>query len=452
MTLTRPAPVAAPGSPSVPGRPPRAASRAYAELPPTPDAAARALRLDALLGDPDAADNPYRRAHHGALGDLPVPEGLREEFVPPAAGGHFTGGEELARALRPLFRRDLALGQAWGVRPLLVADDGSGCAPPRAGELAALLAPAALTAVTGGVLREAVRVVDARGRHEPAVRQWHGTLAECFADLLACESLVAVALRSLDVPGGTAPALTAAVGYAVPQLVADVRSALDLVLHESGCGPASPQARALARIAEDLTPAGLDWVAVTVDQARLVRAQDTPEDAPPLRAAGSTPGHPLFRLGRPLGEGLPASGCAQALAAALPEAAAGIHVAGPPAQVALARTARRLNTELRTLRIPLLRAAHADPADPAVRALADRRALLLLAAAVLGVREAATAVPGAYLGAPDWALLALTRVTQRLGVPLPPGLTDPRDDVWAVVAHRVRHHVDVDVYATRMLW
>ncbi|MGQ4355870.1 hypothetical protein, partial [Streptomyces drozdowiczii] len=33
-----------------------------------------------------------------------------------------------------------------------------------------------------------------------------------------CESLVAVALRSLDVPGGTAPALTAAVGYAVPQL------------------------------------------------------------------------------------------------------------------------------------------------------------------------------------------------------------------------------------------
>ncbi|WP_329030923.1 hypothetical protein [Streptomyces sp. NBC_01423] len=451
MTLTRPAPVAAPGSPSVPGRPPRAASRAYAELPPTADAAARALRLDALLGDPDDADNPYRRADRGALGDLPVPEGLREEFVPPAAGGHFTGGEELARALRPLFRRDLALGQAWGVRPLLVADDGSGCAPPRAVELAALLAPAALTAVTAGVLREAVRVVDARGRHEPAVRQWHGTLAECFADLLACESLVAVALRSLDVPGGTAPALTAAVGYAVPQLVADVRSALDLVLHETGCGPASPQARALARIADDLTPAGLDWVAATVDQARLVRARDTPDDAPPLRA-GSAPGHPLFRLGRPLGEGLPDSGCAEALAAALPEAAAGIHVAGPPAQVALARTARRLNTELRTLRIPLLRAAHADPADPAVRALADRRALLLLAAAVLGVREAATAVPGAYLGAPDWALLALARVTGRLGVPLPPGLTDPRDHVWAVLAHRVRHHVDVDVYATRMLW
>lgn len=105
MTLTRPAPVAAPGSPSVPGRPPRAASRAYAELPPTADAAARALRLDALLGDPDDADNPYCRADRGALDDLPVPDGLREEFVPPAAGGHFTSGEELARALRPLFRR-----------------------------------------------------------------------------------------------------------------------------------------------------------------------------------------------------------------------------------------------------------------------------------------------------------------------------------------------------------
>ncbi|MEW2127875.1 hypothetical protein AB0891_29600 [Streptomyces sp. NPDC007259] len=451
MTLTRPAPVAAPGSPSVPGTPSRTASRAYAELPPPADAAARALRLDAQLGDPGDGDNPYHRAGRDALGDLPVPEGLREEFVGRAAGGHFTSGEELARALRPLFRRDLALGQAWGVRPLLVADDGSGCAPPRAGELAALLAPAALTAVTGGVLREAVRVVDARGRHEPAVRQWHGTLAECFADLLACESLVAVALRSLDMPGDTAPALTAAVGYVVPQLAADVRGALDLVLHQTGCGPAGPQARALARIAEDLTPAGLDWVAATVDQARLVRAQDGPADAPPA-GAGSAPGHPLFRLGQPLDAGTPATGCAQALADALPSAAAGIHVPGPPAQVALARTARRLNTELRTLRLPLLRAAHADPADPAVRALADRRALLLLAAAVLGVREAATAVPGAYLGAPDWALLALARITERLGVPLPPGLTDPRDGVWAVLAHRVRHHVDVDVYATRMLW
>lgn len=454
MTLTRPAPVTAPGGPSASGTaPPRTAARAYAELPPPVGAALRALRLDALLGDPADADNPYGRA---ALADraytdaLPVPEELRGEFVPRAAGGHFGTPEQLARALRPLFRRDLALSQAWGVRPLLVTDDGSGRAPDRAGELAALLGPAALIAVTGTVLRDAVRVVDARGRHEPAVRQWHGTLAEGFADLLACESLLAVALRSLELPDAGTPALAAAVGYVVPQVVGDVRNALDLVLHETGSGPGSPRARALGKIAEDLPHAAVDWFASTVGQAKLVRARSGPDGAVPYEDGASA--GTLFRLGEPVVQDLPADGYHYALTATLPAAAACLADAAGPAHVALARAARRLTTEHRTLLLPLRRAAHADPADASVRALADRKALLLLAAAVLGVREATAAVPGAYIGTPDWALLALARVTERLGVPLPTGLTDPRDGVWAVLAHRVRHHVDVDVYATRLLW
>ncbi|WP_331742344.1 hypothetical protein OG782_37585 (plasmid) [Streptomyces sp. NBC_00876] len=460
MTLTRPAPVTAPSTPPASRKEPlQAAARTYAELPPPVDAALRAMRLDALLGDPADAANPYGRAalaDRVRAGRLPVPGALHDEFVPRTDGGHFTTAEQLARALRPLFRRDLALSQAWGVRPLLVADDGTGCAPARAGELAALLGPAALIAVTGTVLRDAVRVVDARGRHEPAVRQWHGTLAEAFADLLACESLVAVALRSLELPDAeAAPALIAAVGYVVPLVAADVRNALDLVLHETGSGPGSPRARALDKITEDLALAAVDWVASTVSQVKLVRELTELTDAVPDGRSPDPEGagaRTLFRLGEPVAPGIPAAECHRALAAALPAAAARLADAGDPAHVALARAARRLTTEQRTLRQPLRRAAHADPADPSVRALADRQALLLLAAAVLGVREAAADAPGTCIGTPDWALLALVRVTERLDVPLPTGLADPRDNVWAVLAHRVRHHVDVDVYATRLLW
>jgi hypothetical protein len=104
-----------------------------------------------------------------------------------------------------------------------------------------------------------------------------------------------------------------------------------------------------------------------------------------------------------------------------------------------------LATEQRTLRLPYPAAGHTDPV---ARALADRQALLLLAAAVLGVGQEA----GGFLGRPHWALLALARVTRRLGAPLPGPSVDPAGDVWAELAERTRQGVDCDVYGSELLW
>ncbi|MFF1490469.1 hypothetical protein ACFVY8_38435, partial [Streptomyces sp. NPDC058317] len=143
---------------------------------------------------------------------------------------------------------------------------------------------------------------------------------------------------------------------------------------------------------------------------------------------------------------------ATALAAVLPAAAGRPDRAGDtPARAALTRFARRLATEQRALRGPS-RSAAATASDPAARALADRQALLLLAAVVLGVQETAAEDHGGFLGGCDWALLALERVVRRLGVPLPGDAPDPVDAVWTELAERIRAGVDCDVYGTRLLW
>ncbi|MFE0514236.1 hypothetical protein [Streptomyces sp. NPDC058964] len=453
MALTRPAPsgehtVTATAEP----RPARERRRAavYAELPPPVEVALRTVRLEAQLGDPADPANRYGlpalTALEGSDGP-PAPADLRAEFLPRAAGGHFTTADQLVRVLRPLFRRDLALGHAWATRVLPAAADGTRPAPDRPAELAALLGPAALIAATATVLRTATRVVAELGPQEPSVRQWHGTLAGDFADLLACESLTTVALRSLVLPAEATAVLTATVGYVVPQVVADIHNDLELVLNETGFAPGSLEQRTLAKVTADLA-AGGQWPDPAACRARLVAA------LPDLAGTGQPPADTaaLFRIGDPAGIGadlLPeGTGCHHVLADALATAAA-----ARPAEAedgALARAARRLRTERRMLRLPSLQAADASTADPAARALADRQALVLLAAAVLGVRRAAGHTT--FLSSPDWALLALVRITERLGVPRPPVPADPREDVWAELAERGRRDLDCDVYATKSLW
>ncbi|QIY76265.1 hypothetical protein HEP84_52750 [Streptomyces sp. RLB1-33] len=124
-----------------------------------------------------------------------------------AAGlGQVRAADQRVRVLRPLLRRDLALGHAAGM-------SGGSATPPAArarGQVAesspvpaVLLGPAALVAAAGSVLRRAALTVAGRGGGEPALRQWQPVLAAAFADLLACESLTCVALRR---PAGPGPA------------------------------------------------------------------------------------------------------------------------------------------------------------------------------------------------------------------------------------------------------
>ncbi|MFF2125804.1 acyl-CoA dehydrogenase [Streptomyces olivochromogenes] len=85
--------------------------------------------LEALLGDPDDQDNPLGFASFLAAderGDLHQAGervldayGLGAEFVPARLGGRMGRADELARVLRPLFRRDAALALGHGASNLV---------------------------------------------------------------------------------------------------------------------------------------------------------------------------------------------------------------------------------------------------------------------------------------------------------------------------------------------
>ncbi|MBQ1099193.1 hypothetical protein KBY55_24815 [Streptomyces sp. b94] len=467
MTLTRPGPLALEkaAGPAEEGVGPTATP--HADLPPlgdgplSADVVLRARWLEVLLGDPLNTTGPHGRTTSDGVRKVPAPSGALGTVLPGPADLRRLGADGIARVLRPLFRRDLGLGHAWAVRPLSGAVAGAEAGGPGA-ELGALLGPAALIAAAGGALHTTARLVDSLAAREPGVRQWQPVLAAGFADLLACESLTTVALRALDLTAGGTPALTAATGYVVPQLVGQVLDDLELVLNESGFGPHTAERRALAKLAADRAEAGADPAAAVAGQARLIRALPSladpagggsRPDAAPEGGSEHAVSRELFQLGRTVtartGTRVGALSTAD-VAAALPGAAARLaeRTDDDPAVAALTRVARRLATEQRTLRLPCPAAGHTGPVGPVARALADRQALLLLAAAVLGVgREA-----GGFLGGPHWALLALARVTRRLGAPLPGPAVDPAGDVWAELAERTRQGVDCDVYGSELLW
>ena len=93
--------------------------------------AARAQYVEDLLGDPFADGNPHgqrallaadeRREAPAATEELLGRFGLAAEFVPRPLGGRLAGVEELAQVLRPVFRRDVALGFGAGMTALFAA-------------------------------------------------------------------------------------------------------------------------------------------------------------------------------------------------------------------------------------------------------------------------------------------------------------------------------------------
>ncbi|MFI9076357.1 acyl-CoA dehydrogenase [Streptomyces sioyaensis] len=96
-----------------------------------PEHKRRAAQLEALFGDPFHASNAlgFRRILEAdERGDL-LAEGedllarwaCNEEFVPQALGGRWGATDELVRRLRPVFRRDGALGLGYGVTSLMAA-------------------------------------------------------------------------------------------------------------------------------------------------------------------------------------------------------------------------------------------------------------------------------------------------------------------------------------------
>ncbi|MEU9137040.1 hypothetical protein AB0D33_13920 [Streptomyces sp. NPDC048404] len=424
-----------------------------------------------MLGDPRDPRNPYgRRALWAAEPDaLPAPPaGLPGPAEVP-------GADRLARALRPLFRRDLALAHAWSIRPL------SHAAVPH--PAAALLGPAALLAAAGGVLHSTARIVDGLSRHQAAARQWRPVLATVFADLLACESLTAAALRTCPEPAqhphpdpnpdpgpDTDPdreLLAAVAGYLVPRLAVELLGDLELVLNECGFEDDSLERRTLARIVRHRFLAGAGRAATDAAQARIVRGlnaagtegqDEGAQHAAPLSGTGTAEASGTGTV-EAAGTGTveaAGTGTVEASGTGITEAAgtgiaeaAGTGIGEAAGAAALARLGRRLRTEQRALRAACAATAVHDLADPAARALADRQALLVLAARTLDARETAAGAHRSFLGGAGWALLALGRITVRLGLPLPAPLPDAQPIVWEELARRAAHGVDCDLYARR---
>ncbi|MFF9573214.1 acyl-CoA dehydrogenase family protein [Streptomyces sp. NPDC014685] len=280
-----------------------------------------------------------------------------------------------------------------------------------------------VTAAADTVLHSAVRAATT-GRSTIA-RRWHKPLTGVFADLLACDSMATVVLRALSLLPARAHVFAAAVKYVVPDLLRENLEELSTVLGARGYEHHNPEYGALDKLVRDLPVAGLGHAGTASCQAVIV---------PQLRGlaerswfAEEEPPPELFRRGAELPaldyRALGIAGGGDFMAASLVGSAARLAASrGLGGQIAaLAELAEGFVTELRALREECRRLpAYGTTAlaDPAVCVLSDRYSLIVAAAAVLGVWEGQDGLDP-FLADPAWAVLALSRLGERLGMPVP---------------------------------
>ncbi|MFJ4279516.1 acyl-CoA dehydrogenase [Streptomyces massasporeus] len=138
------------------------------------DALRRAARLEALLGDPHDPANAHGfaafvtaardRRPAWATERLLAEAGFASEFVPAGHGGTLTRADLLLKVLRPVFRRDVALGFAGGITSLFASSAvwAAGTAEQRHTMARLLLSGGRATVVhpglapAGGVRREQI--------------------------------------------------------------------------------------------------------------------------------------------------------------------------------------------------------------------------------------------------------------------------------------------------------
>ncbi|MEU3731031.1 acyl-CoA dehydrogenase [Streptomyces sp. NPDC033538] len=281
-----------------------------------------------------------------------------------------------------------------------------------------------VTAAADTVLHSAVRAATT-GRSGPVARRWHKALTGVFADLLACDAMATVALRALGLLPGRAHVFAAAVKYVVPDLLRENLEELAAVLGGRGYDLDSPEYGALGKLVRDLPVAGLGHAGTASCQAVIVPQLRTLAES--AWFAEEEPPPELFRSGadlpaldyRTLGIAGGGDFMAASLAGSAARLAASRRVGGQIG--ALAELAEAFVAELRALRETcrtLPPYGSRALADPAVCVLSDRYSLLVSAAAVLGVWEGQDGTDP-FLADAAWAVLALSRIGARLGVPVP---------------------------------
>ncbi|MFC7310278.1 acyl-CoA dehydrogenase family protein [Streptomyces monticola] len=348
-------------------------------------------------------------------------------FLDPAEVGD--GIKQLPRVQTSGMRGSLFSGLEFSGCPLpqdaLVGRPGEGVAMAlRTYQVNRCLIAGTVVAAADTVLHSAVRAVTT-GRSKPVARRWHKPLTGVFADILACDSMATVALRALSLLPDRTNILAAAVKYVVPDLLRENLEELATVLGSRGYERGSAEYGALDKLMRDLPVAGLGHAGTAACQAVIVPQLRTlaekawfAEDEPPpelFRRGAQLPALD-YRLLSIAGGGDFMAGSLVASAERLAE------VRGVGGQMAaLADLAEAFVTELRALREAcreLPRFGAGVLMDPAVCVLSDRYALVLAAAAVLGIWEGQDG-SDPFLAAPAWAVLALSRIGGRLGIPVP---------------------------------
>ncbi|MET7515755.1 acyl-CoA dehydrogenase [Streptomyces sp. NPDC005480] len=317
------------------------------------------------------------------------------------------------------------------------------------------LIPGTVVAGVDSALRFAVRAATAgRPAGQPA-RRHHTVLAGVFADLLACDSMAVTGLRALSLLPDSAHLMAAAVKLTMPDLLREDLEELATVLGVHGYDR-GPLYGGFQKLVRDLPVAGLGHAGSAACQAVLI---------PQLRTLARTswfrteePTARLFLLSAPVPaldyRKLTLSGSDDVLTATLVGAGERLGALRPggPLWAALADLADAFVQEMRALReqcAALPESVAATLADPRACALADRYALVLAAAACLGVWQGQDGTDS-FLSQPAWAVLALSRIGRRLGVPVPELPDGVTESVLSEVLLRFREGRSLDVYDTRI--
>lgn len=324
----------------------------------------------------------------------------------------------------------------------------------RSFQISHCLIPGTVLAGVDSVLRQAVRAATENRPDGRPARRRHRALAGVFADLLACDAMAVTGLRALSLLPGDAYLLAAAVKYTMPDLLREDLEELATVLGARGYDR-GPLYGGFSKLARDLPVAGLGHSGTAVCQAVLV-----PQLSALARTAWFRTGEPpaeLFRPGAPLPpfdhRRLAHSGTDDLLTATLVGVAGrlGAQRSYGPLHDALAGLAEAFVEELRVLgdRCAALSPSSSAAFDPQACALADRYALVLAAAACLGVREG-QAGSGSFLEHPAWAVLALSRIGRRLGARVPDLPEGVVELVLEEVLGRCREGRSLDLYGTEL--
>ncbi|GGY05497.1 acyl-CoA dehydrogenase family protein [Streptomyces hiroshimensis] len=278
------------------------------------------------------------------------------------------------------------------------------------------------------------------------------TLGNAFLDLLTCDSLSLAATRAVHLLPEETSVYAAATKYLVPKTLTDAMNDLSIVLgarfyvREGEFGIFQKHVRDLPVLSLGHAGSAACQATIIPQLPRLARRawfRDAPAPDALFRLRGDLPGIPFDRLTLASGR----DGLSARLVAAIDELPS-----GTPAQRSVHGTALRLMDELRQVQEESLALAPQDRtalASPAGFALADRYAVLLAAASVVGVwQQAAAAGDDPFLAAPEWAAAALHRLSARLGhrpADLPGGCEEA---VHAEVLRRFHERRSYDLYNT----